>query len=119
MTDRTSSCVMSDLDELLDQEREALLVGKLDTIRRLIDRKEALIDELSALEAVDTAELIVLNEKVKRNQDLLDSALAGIRSVASRLAAMRRVRRTLDTYDADGKKRSIALSKDGSVEKRA
>lgn len=119
MTERTSTCVMNDLDELLDLEREALLTGKLDTIGRLINRKEGLIDELSVTESVENEQLTDLSQKVKRNQDLLDSALAGIRSVATRLSAMRRVRRTLDTYDCDGKKRSITLSKDGSVEKRA
>ena len=119
MTERTSTYVMADLDELLELERQALLTGNLEKIGRLIDRKESLIDELSVIEAVDASELAELNDKVKRNQGLLDHALQGIRSVSSRLAAMRRVKRTLDTYDSSGSKQSIILTKDGSVEKRA
>lgn len=113
MTDRTSVCVVVDLDELLDQEREALLTGNLEKVGRLISRKESLIDELSVVEAVEVSELAVLDAKVKRNQGLLDQALEGIRSVAARLAAMRRVKHTLDTYDSSGSKHSITLSKDG------
>ena len=119
MTDRTSACVVTDLDELLEREREALLTGNLETIGRLVDHKESLNNDLSVIGAVEASQLAELNEKVKRNQDLLDHALAGIRSVASRLAAMRRVRLSLDTYDSSGSKRSVTLSKDGSVEKRA
>lgn len=119
MTERASTCVMADLDELLELERQALLTGNLDKIARLIDRKESLIDELSGIEAGEASELAALNHKVGRNQDLLDHALQGIRSVSSRLAAMRRVKRTLDTYDSSGSKHSIVLPKDGSVEKRA
>lgn len=107
------------LDDLLDAERRALLNGDLEEISRLMERKEALIDALNAQEATDRAELDSLNAKVERNQDLLNSALEGIRAVARRLAAMRRIRGSLDTYDAHGKKSAIDLRTKRSVEKRA
>ena len=49
----------------------------------------------------------------------MDSALEGIRRVASRLSAVHRVTTALDTYDAQGDRRSIDLSSDTSLEKRA
>ena len=107
------------LDDLLDAERRALMNGDLDEISRLMARKEALIESLNAQEATDRAELDNLNSKVERNQELLNSALDGIRAVARRLAAMRRIRGSLDTYDAQGRKSAIDLRTDRSVEKRA
>lgn len=119
MSNVTGSEVMDALDDVLEQERAALLSGNLEAIGRLLGQKEALIEELSVLEEVEASALHDLTGKMKRNQDLLDHALEGIRSVAGRLAAMRRVRSSLDTYDADGKKRSINMSNDTSLEKRA
>jgi len=110
---------ISELDDLLEVERDALLSGNLDQIGRLLERKETLIDELSALERFETDTLQNLTVKLKRNQALLDSALEGIRKVAKRLAALRRVRSTLDTYDSSGTKKAIDVVSEGSFEKRA
>jgi flagellar biosynthesis/type III secretory pathway chaperone len=110
---------IDNLDELLDAERQALLEGNLDEISVLMKRKEALIDVLNTQEATDRAELKSLNSKVERNQELLNSALEGIRTVARRLAAMRRIRGSLDTYNAQGQKNTINMETESSVEKRA
>ncbi|MEP1962596.1 flagellar biosynthesis protein FlgN [Tateyamaria sp.] len=110
---------MDALDDLLDSERAALLKGQLDDVSRLHSRKETLIDALNGFEFEDRGALSGLQGKVERNQALLDSALDGVRSVARRLAAIRRVRQSLDTYDSFGKKRSVDLSTGGSLEKRA
>lgn len=107
------------LDDLLDAERAALLQGNLDDLVRLSTRKAALIDALNRMEFDTRAPLEHLYDKVARNQVLLDSALDGIRSVARRLAAIRRVRQSLDTYDSTGRKQTVDLGSIGSVEKRA
>lgn len=119
MQNQQSSDLFDALDDLLEQERTALLAGDLEKIARLFEVKESLIEELSELEQFESQSLNALQGKVKRNQELLDSALEGIRAVAGRLAALRRVRSTLDTYDSRGAKQSIEMDKDGSVEKRA
>lgn len=107
------------LDDLLDAEREALLQGKLDEVSRLHVRKEQLIDDLSCHAFPDPDGIGDLRAKVERNQALLDSALEGVRSVARRLAAIRRVRRSLDTYDSLGHKLSVDVQSPRSLEKRA
>lgn len=107
------------LDELLDKERAAVLEGDLEGVGRSLALKESLIDQLNTQDWADRAALEALNEKVTRNQDLLNSALDGVRSVARRLASMRRVRNSIDTYDADGRKSKIDLSPNPSFEKRA
>jgi hypothetical protein len=119
MSNPQSNALFDALDDLLEDERAALLKGDLEGVGRLFARKEALIEELSQLEAYEAESLGQLQGKMKRNRDLLDSALEGIRAVASRLAALRRVKSTLDTYDSNGAKRSIEVGKDSAVEKRA
>jgi len=110
---------MDSLDDLLDAERAALLTGHLDGVSRLHMQKEALIDALNRFEFEERSALTGLQVKVERNQVLLDSALDGIRSVARRLTAIRRVRQSLDTYDALGQKQSVDLGVSCSLEKRA
>lgn len=107
------------LDDLLEQERAALLEGDLEAITTLLETKERLIDALNTLTEAERPEMDAVEAKVRRNQALLDGALQGIRQVAARMAALRRVRRGLETYDASGTKTTIEGEAEYSVEKRA
>ncbi len=119
MYEDSFEAIADELDTLLEAERSALLSGDLDRIGRLLSRKESLVDGFSALRDIDKKRLNVLAAKLKRNQELLDQALGGIRSVANRLSALKRVRKSLDTYDARGAKQSVDLGRKVSFEKRA
>ena len=118
MTETTAQTLVDALDDLLEAERDALLKGDLDAIAGLLERKECLIDALNDPE-LEAAPLEGLQAKVTRNQALLDGALQGIRRAAARMAALRRVRRSLETYDEDGRKRTIEGEVVRKVEKRA
>lgn len=107
------------LDALLEEERTALLNGELEKLTDMLPRKEALIDALNDVMHTDIPTLQSLDSKVKRNQLLLDGTLNGIRTVATRLAMLRRLRSSLETYGSDGKKRNIDVDTERSVEKRA
>lgn len=107
------------LDDLLERERLALLSGDLSAISDLIDEKESLLDQIATLDAAGKDGLEGLQGKAIRNQALLDSALRGIRNVATRFAALRKVRKSLETYDEKGRKTSLAALPDNKVEKRA
>jgi hypothetical protein len=107
------------LNDLLDKERKSLLDGDLDAISRNIHEKERLILGLNAEGMEQGLELSQLTEKLARNQVLLDGALEGIRAVAQRLARMRRIRSTLETYDKSGRKMTIEATRAAHVEKRA
>ncbi len=111
--------LFDDLEDLLEKERAALLNGDLEKVGRLVERKEDLLETLSQIEVTETESLQNLSEKMKRNQELLDSALEGIRAIATRLAALRRVRQQLETYDAAGKKNTIDMPQENALEKRA
>jgi len=119
MTDRTAKDVMNALDDLLEEERGALLRGDLEVVERLLAQKEQLIEELSVLDHAEYEDLHALVDKVSRNQDLLQHAMEGIRTVADRLAEMRRLKTKLDTYDAQGAKYEIEIEQTGTLEKRA
>lgn len=107
------------LDVLLDQERDALLAGDLEKIACLLPEKEKLVTDLLDSPSEEQTALNVLQSKLKHNQLLLDGAMQGIRTVASRLAALRQVREALDTYDAQGRRQRAAGMKPTKVERRA
>lgn len=107
------------LDELLDAERQALLSGDLVTLTEMLPAKEALITALNETGQTDLPALMELDGKVRRNQLLLDGALEGIREVANRMATLRKMRSSLETYGSDGKKHNIDVATDHSVERRA
>lgn len=119
MSHNDAQDLIDHLDDLLEQERAALLAGDLETIGTLLDAKGQLIDALNTLSQNERPEMGSVEAKVIRNQALLDGALQGIRHVAARMAALRRVRRSLETYDAKGTKTTIEGETDFSVEKRA
>ena len=124
MTHEVTQVTIDALSDLLERERVALLDGDLDGLVRLLDDKRNLIDALNEQASTATTsghqgELQKLQGKVARNQELLDSALQGIRSVANRMSTLHRVRRSLDTYDESGRKTTIEGLRGGSMEKRA
>lgn len=119
MTTETQQEIINRLDELLELERAALLQGELDKIPTLLEEKERLIDALNEHQPDKIADLQELQIKVERNQALLDGALQGIRKVAARMAAFRRIRRSLETYDETGRKHTIKGETEHRVEKRA
>ena len=106
------------LDRVLEAEREALLKGELERLSDLLDQKETLIGELNHAADVDAPELKALDVKLRRNQQLLDGAMEGIRAVAARLAKLREVKGRFETYDSNGQKRDILKGGDASVEQR-
>lgn len=110
---------ISELDDVLEAERKALLEGKLHILKDLLASKEALMEVVEQIQDPDTAAMQLLATKLKRNQLLLDGALEGIRTVAQRMARLREVKGAFETYSADGKRHEIPLFPPRSVERRA
>lgn len=107
------------LEEIVEQERSALLEGDLERLSQMLPRKEQLIEDLNGLEVLDSDDLIRLQAKVNRNQSLLSSAAEGIRAVADRMAELRKVRQEFTTYDATGQRTGHAVRHAAKLEKRA
>lgn len=119
MTTDPVSEIMTALDALLERERRALLAGELDRLPDLLREKTGLIDRLSGLDAEAGTLPEALKQKAIRNQALLDGALQGIRQVAGRIAALRRLRQSFETYDETGRRRTIEGDIVRRIEKRA
>ncbi len=119
MADKTDHEVVKRLESLLEEERAALIEGDLKRVSGFLDDKQDLIERLNRDHSGGAKELQILQVKVERNQDLLDSALQGIRKVSARIATFRSIRRSLETYDEQGRKRIIEGEISRRVEKRA
>ena len=119
MTHDSAQDMIDELDTLLDQERGALVRGDLEQLGRLVAHKENLIGKINMLDALERSRLAHVHDKVARNQALLNSAMEGIRAVASRMAELRRVRHGLETYDRAGRKKRFGTQTHTSMEKRA
>lgn len=115
MTDTT---IAQRLEQLLTAERAALLDGDFDRIGLLIEEKQKLVDELKGKPEM-LATLVPLRAGLRRNQELFDQALAGIRNVAARLGDLNRARKSINTYDAQGRKHSIEPTQTRKLERRA
>ncbi|WP_293574060.1 flagellar biosynthesis protein FlgN [Phaeobacter sp.] len=119
MTEQTPQEMIETLDEILDAERTALIGGDLHELEPLLAKKEKIIDALNMVGDLERESLQKVQTKVSRNQELLDSAMEGIRAVASRMAELRRIRRGLDVYDQAGRKTRYATRGAATLEKRA
>lgn len=116
---KDDSSILNQLGELIEKERQALLTGELESLAQILERKEALIETLKGQQPGNLSELEAVQAGMDRNQVLFDHALAGIRTVANRLGALRKLRRSLDTYDSLGRKTEIAGTPAKRLERRA
>lgn len=119
MSDRKPQQIIDELDQILDRERTALMAGDLGQLEELLAKKEKLIGKLNSVTELERESLAQVQNKVSRNQLLLDSAMEGIRSVAARMAELRRIRRGLDVYDQSGRKTRFGTHGATKLEKRA
>lgn len=119
MMTEQSRRLLDQLDAILENEHDAVLTGEIGRLAALVSEKERLVDALNALAPPSEDSLRAIQGKLARNQALLDGALHGIRTVAARLAAHRRIRRSLDIYDQSGRKQSLSEDIAHNFEKRA
>ncbi|WP_254884961.1 flagellar protein FlgN [Salipiger sp. HF18] len=118
MTDMAPATLEA-LEALLDRERRALLDGALDDIGPIMEEKIALIDRLTESPPDNNDAIRPLHLKLRRNQELFDQTLAGIRNVAERLGVLRQIRKSMDVYDAQGRRETISAEQDSRLERRA
>ena len=111
--------VIARIEHILETEKSALIEGKLDQIGPLTEQKQALFERLTSLDHPESSALEGIQAKAERNQELLNGALRGIRKVAKRLATLRAIRKSLETYDETGRKCTITGVAEHKVERRA
>ncbi len=119
LTDQTPQALIDGLDSLLEEERAALTAGELHKLEGILERKEALFDQLNSLTDLEPEALDGVQGKVTRNQALLGSAMQGIKAVAVRMSELRKVRKGLDVYDRSGRRATYSTIGSVKLEKRA
>lgn len=95
------------LDSLLEQERQVLREGRLDQIPQLLSEKTRLVDALRDISPQAADRIAPLHLKMRRNQELFDHALAGIRVVSDRLMHLREQGKAVQVYDSSGRRETI------------
>ena len=89
--------------QILDLERKVILNGPLSGLKPLVDRREALVDELLAQETPPPESfLTALKLKAERNSRLLLASLAGMKAATAQIDRIRDARDHLRTYTAAG-----------------
>lgn len=114
--------LIESFQELLEEERSVLLKGKLESLPDLLERKEALFEDLQGAQdeqEITAEELEPLQALFVRNQSLLESAQSGLRTMTERMGTLRRVRNSFETYGQNGQRQAVQLSYGQRVEKRA
>lgn len=96
------------IEALLEEERAALLAGRLDRLVPLLAEKERLAGRLGKTAGVSADRLGRLARLAARNQALVEAALTGLGRAAARVAACRGGAGRLDTYDVRGVRQSLA-----------
>ncbi|NVO57664.1 flagellar export chaperone FlgN [Rhodobacteraceae bacterium B1Z28] len=119
MATERDTTLLKSLEEVLELERAALVEGDLDRLTHMVPEKEKLIGAINDLQVLDSEDLIRVQQKVERNQALLNSAAEGVRAVAGRMAELRRVRQEFSTYGADGQRSGFSVRSHAKLEKRA
>jgi leucyl aminopeptidase (aminopeptidase T) len=98
-----SSARLERVLRLLDQERKVILAGPLTDLKALVDRREALINELaSESRALPEAFLVAVKARAERNSRLLLASLAGARAAQAQIAQIVETQDSLRTYSPEG-----------------
>jgi hypothetical protein len=92
------------LDDLLDQTRDALVIGNLAALAGLAPRVATLAENLPQVDR-PTAER--LRRKADRNARLLQAATRGVRAAQQRLKDIS-AGASLVTYDAQGRRETLS-----------
>ncbi len=114
---KSTNIILDELSSLLHLEKETLLSGQLWELQAILEEKDQLIDDLSRRELRES-EIDEIKKRSLENQLLLQNAMNGIRQVAVKLAAIRRVRKRFDTYTAQGNRSEIDSRPVNELEKR-
>lgn len=106
------------LDRVLDEERNALLRGQLQSLDRSYRIK--FLEKHSKTNFGDLRDfrVDVIRRKLKRNEELYDSAVEGIESARNRLNDILRTKQNLTTYTRNGKSQKVWLTRSSSFERK-
>ncbi|MDV7144778.1 hypothetical protein R3X27_19015 [Tropicimonas sp. TH_r6] len=113
-----SNETLSQFKTLLEEEKALLLSGKIESVAALEPRKQELAQRLETNSLLSSQQLADLQQKVRRNQILLEASSKGFRTASERLKEIRKVMLQLDTYTRGGDMKNIKTAHP-KIERRA
>ncbi len=109
--------LVTQLDQVLDLEKQALISANFDPLGDLLQQKEMLLAQLAAAKPAADA-LRPARRKMDENQALLAAAIKGVAAAGERLEALNSVQKGLRVYDPNGRV-DLAPQHNKSLEKKA
>lgn len=110
---------IEDFEEILEMEKTALKISDFETLEKIAEQKEQIVEQIQVLaDQLDAEAIERLRHMTLQNQRLQEATMNGLRSVMDRLDASRRVALHLDTYNAKGKREDLSVPQ-ATLEKRA
>ncbi len=114
-----TTLLLERLTEVVAQERRAILAGQLQDMEDLVERKSDLVARIADRNDVDRDAFEILHAQFSRNQQLLESAMSGVRGVADRMKALRSAQETLTVYDGKGRAQRFPTGETPKLMRRA
>ncbi|WP_342069169.1 hypothetical protein [Yoonia algicola] len=109
--------VITQLHQILDQERQALLSANFEALAAFVSRKE---DLLAQLDQTTPAKQVLrpIRQKMDENLALLAAAIKGVAAAGARLSALQNVKNGMSIYDNAGRLEHVRTH-NSAVEKKA
>lgn len=89
------------LRSLLDKENTALVSGETGAIEEFLTQKQQMLHALET-QQVSPEDLAEIRARLRRNQDLIEGTLEGMRAAFERLRDVQTVAQGLKTYGPEG-----------------
>ncbi len=94
----------NDLNRVLDDMRDAVVVGNYDKLTTLLP---ALAEAERTLQPQNMAQLAALRSRAAQSAACLDAAISGIKSARHRVSEIAKAEAGLTTYDREGAKATL------------
>ncbi|KQI73790.1 hypothetical protein AN191_02735 [Loktanella sp. 5RATIMAR09] len=94
--------VITQLHQLLNQEREALIAADFEALATFVKQKEELLIQLERTSPTKDV-LRPVRQKMDENLALMAAAIKGVAAAGERLAALQNVKSGLSVYDNAGR----------------
>lgn len=99
--------IITDLDSLLEQERDLLKSGRFSDLEDLIVQKEKLLGKIEHNPQIRTGDLAKIRSKISENKQFLSASISGFKRASATLTSFKQVRNCLSYYGQDGSKINI------------
>lgn len=109
--------MITQLHQILDQERHALLSADFKALAAFVSRKENLLTQLDKTTPAEEV-LRPIRQKMDENLSLLAAAIKGVAAAGARLSALQNVKNGLSVYDNAGRLEHVRTH-NSALEKKA